>query len=128
MAEIPIKSKKTKCIRVSEYSHSVISKYIFEEGEDIKIGRFFEKAALEKYEKLTRQKNPLSLLSGITLVQHGWKKEGSSAYKKGGDILFHDGVSWHYNGEQLNNKNYSEEIITGSITTFNPTLPNKKNK
>lgn len=105
-----LNSKKTKSIRVSEFAHDKVSKYITEQGQDIKIGKFFEKAGLEKLTRLQNSNSPFALLSTNVLLSNGWKKQGNN-YKKGDDTIRYMGTYWLYNGETaLTEQNYLEKI------------------
>ncbi len=110
MSNHPSRSKKTKTIRVSEFAHDQVSQYIIEQGEDIKIGKFFEKAGLEKLTRLQNSNSSFSLLSTSVLLSNGWKKQGNN-YKKGDDTIRYMGTYWLYNGETtLTEQNYLEKI------------------
>jgi len=84
-------------------------KNYLEEQDEFHIGKFYEKAAIERLARL-RSNSGINLLSTTTLLQNGWAKTGSSTYKREGCTILYNGVNWFLDGELLTEQNYKEKI------------------
>jgi hypothetical protein len=118
--------KKEKTIHISEEAHAIITEFLKLEGEGRWIGKFIENAALHEVESLKKKKGLFQYLSSYTLISNGFKKDGNSCYKRGGDIVKYDGVYWYCNGEKLTEENYEEKIFDKRLAKFNPSIKPKE--
>lgn len=103
-------------------------KTFLDEGIGGSIWRVYHRGALNEFQIMKQRNSPSSLLSSSVLLRNGWKKEGSSAYKRDNDVIFFDGIHWFLNGSQLTVNNYIEEVFKKDVAKFNPKLPTKNAK
>lgn len=111
----PLKSRREEFVNISvlRINHDEIQKYLDEEDGGF-IGRFYDKAAMEKLKRLKEKDGLFSKFNTQTLLSNGWRKDGSSSYKRGADIVIYTGIHWLHNGEKLTEDNYIDKIYDKS--------------
>lgn len=110
VTKIQANKKPTTTIRISKDAHAIISDFISNECSDRKIGKFVEAAALKEIKQIRKGDHPFNFFNTSTLISNGWRKEGSSTYKRGENVVIYTGTNWYYNGEELTKDNYIEKI------------------
>jgi len=115
MSEKPI-SNKDKTVHVTEATHTEVKNHLEAEGAGGDIGKFFDKAAVEKLSRLKNQ-SPFSKIDSQLLFNHGWEKAKISHgagidYLRGKDIVKYTGTEWFHNGELLTEENFEEKLNT----------------
>jgi len=112
MSEKPT-SNKDKTVHVSELTHGEVKKHLDKEGVGGDIGKFFDKAAIEKLSRLKNQ-NSFSRLDSNFLLSNGWVKDmlSRNTYVKGKSVITYTGTSWLCDGEFLTEENFEEKLNT----------------
>lgn len=110
-------------VKVLRVNHAEIKKYLQEIGNGDDIGKFYDKAGLEKLKTLKDRNSLWGRFNTQTLLSNGFKKIGSSSYQRGEDVVNYTGVYWYYNDILMNENNYEKLIYDKTKATFNPSLP-----
>lgn len=101
-------------VSVDRKNHNEIQEYLSKECDGASIGKFYDKAAMERLQRLKEKNSLFSKFNTMTLLSNGWKKDGSSSYKRGNDIVVYTGIHWLFNGEKLTEDNYIDKIYDKS--------------
>ena len=112
-------SKNEKTVHVSESTHTEVKKYLEEDGNGGDIGKFYDKAAIDRLHKLKTRNTPFDLISSETFIKAGWEKVGNS-YKRENSIAMFTGTHWFCDGVQLTKDNWYEKIGDKTKAKFNP--------
>lgn len=113
-------------IAVLRTTHFEIKKYLEEQGDGGDIGKFFDKAALDRLHRLKIRNTPFDLISTDTFLKAGWKKTGSSTYQRDESVCMYTGTFWYCDGVQLTKDNWYEKIGDKTKAKLNPNIPIKK--
>ena len=97
-------------ITVVRSNHEQIKNYLDEEGVGGDIGKFYDKAAMDRLQRLKIRNTPFDLISTETFLKAGWEKSGSSTYKRGESTCMYTGTFWYCDGVQLTKDNWYEKI------------------
>jgi hypothetical protein len=126
MSEKPIQQPSEYItVSVRRINHTEIKKYLEEIGDGTDIGKFYDKAAIDRLHKLKIRNTPFDLISTDTFLKAGWEKTGSSTYKRGEQVAMYTGTWWYVDGTQLTKDNWYEHIGDKTKAKFNPNLPQK---
>ncbi len=102
-------TQKKKNVGICPDVYNAVSAYIDERGLGGAMGKFFEKAATERLQKLKNQ-SLFSKINSQLLISNGWDNVGGSFYTKEQNYIEFTGTYWLFNNELLTEQNYLEKI------------------
>lgn len=112
-------------VTVLREHHTEVKNYLKEIGDGTDIGKFYDKAAIEKL-KIIKEKNSLwNRFNHQTLISNSFTKIGNTSYKRGEDVVTYTGTYWYYNDILMDESNYESLIFDKTKAKFNPHIPKK---